>query len=370
MTDGIAVNPVESKLSGFAPLGEVFFAARSAKKLALKDISNSLRLSIKQIEALESNDFSKLPQAMITRGFIRNYARLLELDTEPLLASYRERMPESSPGTLSVKTSMNQVMLSKANPGLLKYFLVAGLLLISVVAWFYYTNFMQKKKQKTEANVASASAPVAETPPLPEVALPAAERAAEVETDQVVNTGAVEVPNQLDESMPPQAASGTDKQDDAGTAPQSSLSNSVSPSLTQQTTQTEQTAKESAVDFNTLKEKAAQKALLSNPANPNVAGVAKAPELSQSGLKADSSIAAIKGVSLAVTESSWVRVTDKTGAVVFEKMLPANSADGFNGLPPFKMIIGNAHATKLTFLGKEVDLTSKTKNNVARVTLE
>ncbi len=75
-------------------------------------------------------------------------------------------------------------------------------------------------------------------------------------------------------------------------------------------------------------------------------------------------------MNIAVTEQTWVRVTDKSGAVVYEKMLQANSEDGFNGLPPFKVLIGNAKATKLTFLGQNVDLSNKTKNNVARLTLE
>ncbi|MEO7343264.1 MAG: helix-turn-helix transcriptional regulator, partial [Methylotenera sp.] len=71
-----------------APLGEILLEARTAKKLTQKDVSNSLRISIKQITALETDDFALLPDAMITRGFIRNYARLLEIDAEPLLASY------------------------------------------------------------------------------------------------------------------------------------------------------------------------------------------------------------------------------------------------------------------------------------------
>ena len=107
-----------------------------------------------------------------------------------------------------------------------------------------------------------------------------------------------------------------------------------------------------------------------NEANSNNSPDTKASELAKSGLKIDSSIAAIKDVNIAVSEQTWVRVTDKSGAIVYEKMLQANSVDGFNGLPPFKMLIGNAKATKLTYLGQDVDLTSKTKSNIARLTLE
>src|SRR3990167_858390 len=103
----------DANLQGQASLGEVFLAARTAKELTQQDVSNSLRISVKQIDALETNTFSALPDAMITRGFIRNYARLLGLDAEPLLAGYRAHMPGELPNSLVVQTSMQQVKLTK-----------------------------------------------------------------------------------------------------------------------------------------------------------------------------------------------------------------------------------------------------------------
>ena len=372
MTEEVVINPADAEVIGFTPLGEVFCSARNAKKLALKDVSNNLRLSVKQIEALENNDFSSLPPAMITRGFIRNYARLLELDAEPLLASYRIRIPDATPNTLSVKTSMNQVMPSKSSTSSLKYVLLGGLVLISVAAWFYYANYMQKTVKPTTENmtVTSASEPVAEVMPLPEVALPAAERqpqAEVVDAQTAVNAvteNAADANANATQALP--GAVGIPPKVEATSKPTVNNPAINNPAVV---TQNLQLPKETTVDYNKLKEKTVQKGTL-----PNVAGSAdekaKVPDLAKSGLKTDSSIAAIKGVNLAVTERTWVRVTDKSGAVVYEKILQANSEDGFNGLPPFKMLIGNAKATKLTFLGKNVDLTSKTRNNVARLTLE
>ena len=374
MADEVEINSTNAELLSFAPLGEVFSAGRIAKNLTVKDVSNNLRLSIKQIEALESNDFSGLPQAMITRGFIRNYARLLELDAEPLLASYRARMPEPETGTLNVKTSMHQVMHSESNSSPLKYVLMitACLVLLSCAAWFYYTQLMPPTPMQHEERIAHASPELPATaPPLPEVALPAAERLSA--TDAVDAEAAVKTPVANAENL-----SNTDAPTSTMTAsvdqvPQAPVSHSAA------ITQTTDLTKETTIDFNTLKEKAAQKAQLPNSAQlPNVANqpnttassTVKVPDLAKSGLKTDSTIAAIKGVNLAVTEQTWVRVTDKSGAVVYEKMLQANTADGFNGLPPFKLLIGNAKATKLTYLGQNVELSEKTRNNVARITLE
>lgn len=374
MADEVEINSTNAELLTFAPLGEVFSAGRIAKSLTVKDVSNNLRLSIKQIEALESNDFSGLPQAMITRGFIRNYARLLELDAEPLLASYRARMPEPETGTLNVKTSMHQVMHSESNSSPLKYVLMitACLVLLSCAAWFYYTQLMPPTPMQHEERIAHASPELPATaPPLPEVALPAAERLSA--TDAVDAEAAVKTPVDNAENLSNTEAPTSTMTASVDQVPQVPVSHSTA------ITQTTDLTKETTIDFNTLKEKAAQKAQLPNSAqlsnvanqpNTTASSTVKAPDLARSGLKTDSTISAIKGVNLAVTEQTWVRVTDKTGAVVYEKMLQANTADGFNGLPPFKLLIGNAKATKLTYLGQNVELSEKTRNNVARITLE
>ena len=365
MADEGIVNLAETEVIGFAPLGEVFFEVRNAKKLALKDVSNNLRLSIKQIEALESNNFSSLPPAMITRGFIRNYARFLELDAEPLLASYRVRMPDASPSTLSVKTSMNQVMPGKEGSALPKYIVLSSLVLLAVAAWFYYMNYMQKPAQQVTESVVSSTVETAapEVAVLPEVALPAAERLAQA----VEAEAALSVPAPVVSDV--KEAPNQDAQNTAVALPKAEQTHQAPANVSVLATQNLQLPKDTTVDFNTLKDNAAKTAPTTVSSKAISTGV-KVPELAKTGLKPDSSIAAIKGVNIAVTEQTWARVTDKTGAVVYEKMLQANSEDGFNGLPPFKVLIGNAKATKLTFLGQNVDLSDKTKNNVARLTLE
>jgi cytoskeleton protein RodZ len=77
-----------------------------------------------------------------------------------------------------------------------------------------------------------------------------------------------------------------------------------------------------------------------------------------------------KKVTVTCTEASWMQVKDKSGKVVFEKNLAAGSTEAFDGELPLSLWIGNAKGTRLTFLGKPVDLTASTQNNVARLTLE
>jgi cytoskeleton protein RodZ len=77
-----------------------------------------------------------------------------------------------------------------------------------------------------------------------------------------------------------------------------------------------------------------------------------------------------KKVTVTCIESSWMQAKDKSGKVVFEKKLATGSTETFDGELPLSLWIGNAKGTRLTFLGKPVDLTAATQNNVARLTLE
>lgn len=69
-----------------ATVGQVLHAAREAQGLTLENAAVRLRLMQRQIEAMETDDFSSLGQPVFARGFVRNYARLLGLAPEPLLA--------------------------------------------------------------------------------------------------------------------------------------------------------------------------------------------------------------------------------------------------------------------------------------------
>jgi cytoskeleton protein RodZ len=66
--------------------------ARAAAGLSLDAVAQQLKLAPRQVKALEDDDFAQLPGRTFVRGFLRNYARLLRLDPDALLAS----LPEAS----------------------------------------------------------------------------------------------------------------------------------------------------------------------------------------------------------------------------------------------------------------------------------
>ena len=71
-------------------------------------------------------------------------------------------------------------------------------------------------------------------------------------------------------------------------------------------------------------------------------------------------------VSFSATAESWVRVTDSRGATVFEKVLQPGNAFSADGAAPLSVVVGNARATSVQVRGQAFDLSSITRNNVAR----
>ena len=77
--------------SGAAPAeaggaaGAALLKERRRQGLSLGDISRQLKLSVRQVEALERDDYSAYKGPVFIHGFIRNYAKLLGLDPEPLI---------------------------------------------------------------------------------------------------------------------------------------------------------------------------------------------------------------------------------------------------------------------------------------------
>jgi cytoskeleton protein RodZ len=63
---------------------------RRRKGIALDAISQSTKLTIRVLEAIECGDFRKLPGGIYNTNYIRQYARAIEFDEAELLAYYHK----------------------------------------------------------------------------------------------------------------------------------------------------------------------------------------------------------------------------------------------------------------------------------------
>lgn len=67
--------------------GAALLVERRRQGLSLGDISRQLKLSVRQVEALERDDYSGFTGPVFVHGFIRNYAKLLNLQPDPLISA-------------------------------------------------------------------------------------------------------------------------------------------------------------------------------------------------------------------------------------------------------------------------------------------
>src|SRR5574343_315625 len=75
----------DGQADAVAPVGEQLRLAREARGLQIGDIAQMLKLGGRQVEALESGQWQHLPGQTFIRGFVRNYARLVQVDSVPLM---------------------------------------------------------------------------------------------------------------------------------------------------------------------------------------------------------------------------------------------------------------------------------------------
>jgi transcriptional regulator with XRE-family HTH domain len=99
-----------ASIEGFADAGGVgqqLRSAREARKLSVPEVAQSLKLAPRQVAAIESEDWGALPGNTMIRGFVRNYARVLNLDADALMRGLdatrmqRTLQLEASAGTSS-----------------------------------------------------------------------------------------------------------------------------------------------------------------------------------------------------------------------------------------------------------------------------
>ena len=61
-------------------------SAREAAGLSVDDVALQLKLAPRQVQALEDDDYQRLPGRTFARGFARNYARFIQVDPDRVLA--------------------------------------------------------------------------------------------------------------------------------------------------------------------------------------------------------------------------------------------------------------------------------------------
>jgi transcriptional regulator with XRE-family HTH domain len=116
-------------------IGEALRQAREQMGVSPEEVENRTKIRRKYIIAMENDDFEVLPGGVYVRGFLRNYARFLNIDGEALVRQYdelyrqhdeTEQVPDKGPAGAERKNLPNRRSLA---------FIAVALLVLGLVYW-------------------------------------------------------------------------------------------------------------------------------------------------------------------------------------------------------------------------------------------
>jgi cytoskeleton protein RodZ len=288
-------------------------AARETAGLSLDQAAQQLKLAPRQVRALEDEDFAHLPGRTFARGFVRNYARLLNLDPDDLLALMPDpsRAPAlNAPALQSTGTTIAELPSSESGkPGLARWLipLVLVACVVAAAGYEWYRGGLANPGETARAPAAKAEADSIGVAPAATSSTPLANPLADAS-----------------KAEPPPAPAA-------------------------------QPMRASAME-----------AAVQTPEGAVAAATTPAPADAQTARAAASGSAPLQ---LVYGGPSWTEVRDRDGQVLIARLMPAGSEQAIRGAAPFDIVIGNASSVWVTYQGKPVDLTPYTRQNVARLRL-
>lgn len=88
-----------------ATIGEQLRLAREERGIPLREISDQTRISVRYLEAIESNDYKRLPGGIFNRSFVRAYARYVGYDEKQAIEGYTRYLRDQGDTTDEVATT-------------------------------------------------------------------------------------------------------------------------------------------------------------------------------------------------------------------------------------------------------------------------
>lgn len=322
--------------------GETLRKARESKNLAQAEVAQQLNLTLRALTQVEAGAFDKLPGHTFARGYIRAYAKLLELDQDRLVADFDAYTGTDSAGSsvhalgrIEEPTHLAQSLLRFVSVGLL-----LGLLAVSFFWW-------QEQSTRKDSDAAVSRA-------LEHVEVESADGTTEIHPldepeDQAVADGQAQIVEPASEIEPELAAQA------ATAAPAADTATSAS--------QPAPVVEPAAVVVAPV---AAVPAAPVSAALPSVTPVVEAPVSAPAPVQAAAGQAL---VNIQFTANCWTQLTDANGKVLFSALKRAGESLELAGKPPLELRLGFARGAQVSYNGQTVDVAPYTSGETARMKL-
>ncbi|MFJ4429510.1 RodZ domain-containing protein [Pseudomonas sp. NPDC089395] len=334
-----AAHPEVAAATGQNP-GELLRQAREKREWSQAEVARKLNLTVSSLNHVETGAFDKLPGHTFARGYIRAYAKLMDLDQAPLVEAFDQYTGTHAKG--SEVHSLGRI----EEPVRLSHNILRGvslLLLVAVVGGsFIWWQDQGSLRGKDLAKIA-----------LEHVEVESADGTTQIHPldepeDQAVSASqqAESAPLALEQAPAEQASETAAEAAPAVPAPAP--------------VQQAPAASTPAISA---------PAVPAAPAAPNapVAPVASVPAVAAAvpaAVPAGSAKVAIQ-----FTADCWTQVTDGNGKVLFSAVKRKGDNLELTGKPPFAVRLGFARGAQVSYNGQAVDVAPFTSGETARLKL-
>jgi cytoskeletal protein RodZ len=164
-------------------LGELFKSERAKRGLELSQVSESTKIPQRLLKALEEGDYERFSSEVYLQGFLKNYAKFLEIDINKTLAIYRRERKSYKEGSLNNSQKPIEDPKPIVTPGRL-VFLITIIIVLTVVTFIAIQ--VNKIIQPPTLELSK-----------PAIGIAPAELYSEVDSDTITISGKVEVGSKL-----------------------------------------------------------------------------------------------------------------------------------------------------------------------------
>ncbi|WP_444932118.1 helix-turn-helix domain-containing protein [Microbulbifer sp. SSSA002] len=285
-----------------ASAGSLLLAARESAGLSRAELSQRLCIIDNTVEWIETDDYARQPEAVYTRGYIRNICRELNIPTEPVLAAYDRDRPQPVQRNESRRVIKAEAFRPERKRGYGALALLPLLLAGGVFWWMYGVpvNMPGMPLSGDSAELVAAASTASEAAGSP---------VAEVEQQEIT------VAQLSSEPLTPAASVTTEVDPEAVSTEEVSTEAPVAEAVATAVAEIEPAATET-------------------------------PQLDQPQQGA---------LRLRFDEDAWVEVKDAAGVVLLAGVQAAGSTKTLDGPAPFDLMLGNARATHVVYRDEIID---------------
>lgn len=336
-------------------LGETLKQARERLSLSRHQAAQALRLPVKTVFALEEERHAELPEPAYVKGYIRAYARLLNLDHKALIERYAAA---GVPGTeLSVDNSIGNGLPNQRSVGLNLGVVVLVWVVLSAVWWI--------SQDSGYFDTADFNGPI-------EAGEPAVIDAAIMDSSSsdaqptVADEEPWRPPRDITQAQP--TSHGADASGLSPSAPEMSAMGPL-PTLEAAVTPNDEV---SAVDVSPLHTEGPEVESADQiPARDDSHALAEAVDLGGASAPNGVTVAGPDVLRLDYNAESWTEVQDANGARLLYGLVPAGEVRRVEGAAPFRILLGNSRGVQVTINGQRFDhLPFARKNDTARFSVD